>query len=349
MSQIKEIHVVPNTHWDREFRESFEKTRNKLVDMLDTTIAIMEHDPEYKYYTLDAHCLLVEDYLEIRPEMHARVKKLIKERRLLIGPWYTLPDSFNIGAEALVRNFLWAKKVAQKFETEVMKVGYTPCNWGQPSQLPQIFKQLGIESALFYRGISPHESPAEFIWVAPDGSEIIGHRFALFARYNWYYFVFRPVCYGIDPYEKRYRLGQYDETPFRSINAEDENQNLNNFIILNPNPKNYIVENLIPAIDHLLELEADHYISPYFLAMQGHDISVAHPLDPKYIEDANRLQNKYIVVMSNLEIYMEKVRQFLQGRKEVTRLYGERRMPLKKGLDLFAPSDNFSANLFKNG
>ena len=38
---VKKIDVVSNTHWDREFRFSFEKTRHNLLVMLDTTLDIL--------------------------------------------------------------------------------------------------------------------------------------------------------------------------------------------------------------------------------------------------------------------------------------------------------------------
>lgn len=346
MSAIREIHVVPNTHWDREFRDSFEITRDHLVEMMDETIRTLDADPAYRSYTLDAHCILVEDYLDIRPEMRETVIRLMRERRLLVGPWYTLPDTPNIGAESLARNFLWARKFADRYGIELMRVGYTPCNWGQPSQMPQIFRQLGIDSALIYRGISPHECPAEWIWVAPDGSEIVGHRFALFARYNWYYFVFRPVTYGIDPFGKGYRLGDFGESVFRRIDVPADGLNLASFRVLNPDPAAFIEENLVPAIDRLLEMEAGHYASPYFLAMHGHDVSVAHPMDPRAVERANALQNRYRIVLSDLETYMDKVKAFLAGRDDVVRLHGERRMNLKEGYWTYLLPGTISARTY---
>ena len=67
-SHIRQIKVVSNTHWDREFRRSFEKTRRRLLTMLDTVLDILEKDPEFHSFTLDGHSILLEDYLEMRPE-----------------------------------------------------------------------------------------------------------------------------------------------------------------------------------------------------------------------------------------------------------------------------------------
>ena len=39
------VHIVPYTHWDREFRWEFERTRMRLVDALDNLLEIMESVP----------------------------------------------------------------------------------------------------------------------------------------------------------------------------------------------------------------------------------------------------------------------------------------------------------------
>ena len=84
--KVKKIDVVSNTHWDREFRRSFEKTRRNLLIMLDTTLDILEKDSEYRSFTMDGHSIMIDDYLEMRPERREQVEKFIKEGRLIIGP-----------------------------------------------------------------------------------------------------------------------------------------------------------------------------------------------------------------------------------------------------------------------
>jgi hypothetical protein len=37
---IRQIKVVSNTHWDREFGRSFEKTHRRLLTMVDTVLDI---------------------------------------------------------------------------------------------------------------------------------------------------------------------------------------------------------------------------------------------------------------------------------------------------------------------
>jgi 2-O-(6-phospho-alpha-D-mannosyl)-D-glycerate hydrolase len=78
-SHIKQIKVVSNTHGDREFRFSFEKTRRWLLVMLDTTIDLLRTDPHFSSFTSDGHSIMVDDYLEVRPEKRTIVEQLIKD------------------------------------------------------------------------------------------------------------------------------------------------------------------------------------------------------------------------------------------------------------------------------
>ena len=128
--EVKKISVVSNTHWDREFRGSFEKTRYKLLRMMDTVIDILEKDPEFHSFTLDGHTLLIDDYLEMRPENTERVKKLVSEGRLVIGPYYTLAEQFSISHEAILRNMVYGRKLMDKYGAKYPTVAYTPSSWG---------------------------------------------------------------------------------------------------------------------------------------------------------------------------------------------------------------------------
>jgi len=192
-THIRQIKVASNTHWDREFRKSFEKTRRRLITMMNTTLDILASDPKYHSYTLDGHAILIDDYLEMAPERRRQVERLVRNGRLIVGPWYTLVEQFSVGHEALVRNLLFGRKTVEKYGGRAGTVAYTPCSWGQTGQLAQILADFGLRRMMFYRGISHHEADAEWIWQAPDGTRVLASRFACYARHNWYYLVHRPV------------------------------------------------------------------------------------------------------------------------------------------------------------
>lgn len=337
--KFKEIHVVCNTHWDREWRMSYQKTRMMLVKMMDLLIELLEKHPEYSSYTLDAHTIMVEDYLAIKPEMRERIERLVKERRLFIGPWYTLPDMFNIGQESIVRNLLRGRKISQQMG-HTMQVGYTPCSWGQTGQLPQIYAGFGIDTILFYRGFSLHEAPVEFIWEAPDGTRALAHRFSLFARYNCYYLVFRRVAYGLDFEDRHWYWGEHPECPMRFCDGTDPVANIR---LYKPHIE-YHPERLKSAFEDMLQREGEDYVSEYFLAMHGHDISFPHLIDAQLAIDGDKEFPDLKISVSNLEDYMAKLKETLDF-SSLKVLKGERRTSLKYGLWTYLFPGSISARV----
>jgi alpha-mannosidase len=94
------IHLVSHTHWDREWYLTFQQFRLKLVQLIDRLLDILGSDPDFKYFLLDGQTILLEDYLQIRPEREADLINLIRNGRLLIGPWYISPDEFLVAPES---------------------------------------------------------------------------------------------------------------------------------------------------------------------------------------------------------------------------------------------------------
>lgn len=164
------IHIVAHTHWDREWYLPFQSFRLKLVHLLDLLLDLLDHDPDFTHFMLDGQTVLLEDYLEVRPEQEARLIKHIRSGRLLIGPWYILPDEFLVSPEALVRNLLRGAGLCARFGGR-MDAGYVPDPFGHIGQLPQVLRGFGIETAAFRRGLDDH--PCELWWQAPDGSRVL--------------------------------------------------------------------------------------------------------------------------------------------------------------------------------
>lgn len=169
MPKIEAV-IVSHTHWDREWYRPFQSFRYRLVEVVDQVLKILASDPEFRHFTLDGQTIILEDYLALRPQREAELRQHVQSGRLLIGPWYVLPDEFLVGAESTVRNLMLGRKVCQRFGAR-MAVGYIPDPFGHISQLPQILTLCGIDSAVFRRGLS-HE-PTELWWEAPDGSRVL--------------------------------------------------------------------------------------------------------------------------------------------------------------------------------
>ena len=164
------ITLVAHTHWDREWYEPFEVFRAHLVEMLDEALDELERDDRLSF-TLDGQVSLVDDYLELRPTAEPRIRSLVESGRLHVGPWYTQADTLLADGEALIRNLAFGLRRAELLGG-AMRVGYMPDQFGHAAQLPQIFRSMGIDGAVLWRGVGPDRPPHAFRWIGPDGSEV---------------------------------------------------------------------------------------------------------------------------------------------------------------------------------
>ncbi|MBA3787093.1 MAG: alpha-mannosidase [Actinobacteria bacterium] len=170
MSGPRTIHVVPHTHWDREWYLPFQTFRLRLVELVDRVLDLMEAEPGF-VFTLDGQLATVDDYLELRPESEQRLRRLIAEGRLAIGPWQTLVDEFLVSGESIVRNLEIGWRRAEELGRP-MPIGYLPDMFGHVAQMPQILRRAGIDQAVVWRGVPAAIEHHAFVWESPDGSAV---------------------------------------------------------------------------------------------------------------------------------------------------------------------------------
>ncbi|NSW52531.1 MAG: glycoside hydrolase family 38 [Anaerolineae bacterium] len=170
------LHYIVSTHWDREWYSSFQDFRYRLVRLMDRAIAGLESGRLKGPFTLDGQVVPIEDYLEIRPERRTQVEQLIRERKIIIGPWYVMPDEFTVPGESLIRNLRLGADMAHAYGTEPSKGGFVCDIFGHNSQMPQIFRGFGIRGAFLWRGTNQimHRN---LIWEGADGTRIPVYRF----------------------------------------------------------------------------------------------------------------------------------------------------------------------------
>ncbi|MGI9590760.1 MAG: alpha-mannosidase, partial [Myxococcota bacterium] len=164
--------LVPHTHWDREWYRTHEEFRYRLVQLLDGLLDLLEGDPGFPHFTLDGQTIVLDDYLEVRPEARERLERLIRAGRLLIGPWTVLPDEWLVSGEALVRNLRLGLRRAAELGGG-MRLGYVPDQFGHVGQLPQLFAGFGLEGAALWRGVGAEVDRTLFRWQASDGTELL--------------------------------------------------------------------------------------------------------------------------------------------------------------------------------
>lgn len=164
------IHLTSHTHWDREWYLTYQQFRLKLVHLVDNLIYLFHTDPNYCHFMLDGQTIILEDYLEMRPENESLLRDFIQSGKILIGPWHILPDEFLVSPEATIRNLLEGNRVSRRFGPKMM-IGYIPDPFGHIGQMPQILHGFGIDSTCVQRGLD--DEPVEFWWKAPDGSTVL--------------------------------------------------------------------------------------------------------------------------------------------------------------------------------
>ena len=187
------VHIISHSHWDREWYQAFELHRMKLVKLMDDCLELFEKNPDFKHFHLDGQTIVMDDYLEIKPEKKAQVEKMVREGKFSAGPWYILQDEFLTSGESNVRNLLVGRQEALA-AGKLCPIGYFPDAFGNAGQMPQLLKQAGMKAVVFGRGVKPvgadnqllgdgeYESNySEMYWQSPDGSTLPGILFA-----NWY-------------------------------------------------------------------------------------------------------------------------------------------------------------------
>jgi len=278
-----QCHFVSNTHWDREWRFSMQRTRYILVSMIDMLLDIFEKEPNFKFFHLDSQTIPIQDYLELRPERETLIKKYVREGRLFIGPWFCLPDEFCVSGESLIRNLLLGHRIALRFG-RVSKTGYSPFSWGQISQMPQIYRGFGINFAAFYRGINTVVAPkSEFIWEGADGSEVIGSRLGYRPRYNVWYVIQRPVYWNERDVNNRLVPWKCGHGPFKFV--DEIHAGLDAQYI---HPKfMYYKENVASQAKQAIEEQNNDWGTPHRFWSCGHDSSCPDIREVQMIEDCN--------------------------------------------------------------
>lgn len=248
---MKKVHIVPHMHWDREWYFSTEESRILLVNNMEEILEMLETNPDYPYYVLDGQTSILEDYFAVKPENKERVKKLVQEGKLIIGPWYTQTDEMVVGGESIVRNLLYGLKDYEEFGAP-MKIGYLPDSFGQSSQMPQILNGFDIKYSIFWRGTSERHgtNKTEFYWESDDGSKVLVQLF--------------PLGYAIGKYlpEDEEKLQERINKYFTVL---DRGATTENIILPNGHDQMPIQKNIFTIMEKLQRLYPDRefFLSKY--------------------------------------------------------------------------------------
>ncbi len=169
------FHLIPHTHWDREWYLPRAAFQARLVPVVDDLIERLQADPAYRSFLLDGQTVLLEDYLRVRPERENDVRALVKTGRLQVGPWYVLADEQIPSGEALVRNLLLGAADAERLGGGRLEVLYSPDAFGHPAAWPTLAREFGIRFGVVWRGLGgePGQERDLYRWRGLDGKDVL--------------------------------------------------------------------------------------------------------------------------------------------------------------------------------
>ncbi len=311
---MKTIHLICGTHWDREWRHTAEQSKLRLVDLMDNILNLLENKPQYNYFCVDGGSIVIEDYLSIRPENKQRIIDLVKAKRIFIVNWYTLPETNTVAAESMVRNLLLGHKRAAELGGG-MKSGYTATSYGQPSQLPQLYKGFDIDDAIFYRGTNKHILTPLFTWEGADGSTLDTLRtFDEVTRTNWFFYVHGPAVLGKGEKDLSYKYNK-DQKP---AHMADMGSYEKAFTLLHED-FDYIHDSSVQrrALDNLMKQAEPYAVGDNILALNIEDNDEPYKYLPELIDDLNKIYPDVQIKQQNMDDYMAAIKSVKGYKKAV--------------------------------
>jgi len=168
------FHLIPHTHWDREWYLPHRALLGPLVSAFDDLLDRLETEPGFRGFLLDGQTVLVEDYLAVRPENAGRVEELVRRGRLQVGPWYVLADELIPSGESLVRNLLLGLADSERLGRR-LDVLYSPDAFGHPAAWPTLAAEFGLSYGVLWRGLGgrPGQRGDWYRYRGPDGQSVL--------------------------------------------------------------------------------------------------------------------------------------------------------------------------------
>lgn len=330
---MKNGHIITHTHWDREWRYPLWENRMYLINLIDELLEILDTDKEYKSFLFDGQTVSLLDYIEMRPLKAQKLKDYIKEGKILVGPWYTLPDLYPVNGESLVRNLLKGVRTANDLG-KCMLIGYESFGWGQTAQFPQIYKGFGIDTVIVGKNVDKQRAPnSEFIWEGADNTKVLATRLGNEARANFFMNSYLQIMNGMPYHSKEYR---FNPDKGMSYHEADENGFIQDCFLLE-NTEKIHEELLADAVMSSWYNMNDSLLTDDRILMNGSDSTTAQPFLTEIIRKANKaLADKGIDIelkASSLDEYVKILKSIDPGILKV--IHGE----LRDG-----PSTSLSAN-----
>ncbi|MBE9166192.1 alpha-mannosidase [Pleurocapsales cyanobacterium LEGE 06147] len=163
-------HAHLDMAWLWTTRETYEVAQRTFQSVLNL-------QQEFPYLTFCHTSPALYEWIEQnRPDLFAAIVEAVKQGKWeVIGGMWVEPEVNLVSGESLVRQLLYGQKYIKEQFGEITRVAWLPDSFGFCWQLPQIFKQSGIDyfvtGKLHWNDTTkfPHGC---FWWESPDGTQI---------------------------------------------------------------------------------------------------------------------------------------------------------------------------------
>lgn len=168
MSEIQ-AYLVPFSHMDLFWLGAREECLSRGNRVISEAMAMADKHPEFRFLIEDL--VFINHFLQCHPEKKDRLKALLKDGQIEIGPkWAGIDQTPQIG-EDLVRNSLYPLMYLEKELDYTPKTIHTGDLPGWTTQYPQILDKLGIPYAVYTR--TGPTDVSLFYWVGLDGTKTL--------------------------------------------------------------------------------------------------------------------------------------------------------------------------------
>lgn len=304
--------IITHTHWDREWRYPLWENRYYLVELIDELLETLESDPEYENILLDGQTVIIDDYLEVRPGSKDKIEKYIREGKISIGPWYTLPDLYPLRGESLVRNLLKGHRKAENYG-KCLKVAYESFGWGQTAQFPQIYKGFEMDVSIVAKNVSKERAPySEFAWESPDGTRMLATRLGEYARANFFMNAYIKIMTGIDYLSDDFSYNKAEKGIY--FHQADMNGFWEDYQKL-LNTEKIHEEYLSEAFEKVWSATDDSLLSGFRALMNGSDFTTTQPVISQLVKLLNKKITGRKIKLGSIEEYAVVLKEKLDQKK----------------------------------
>lgn len=149
----KQFLAYLHTHWDLEWYRDVEDFNMRFLEVFDIVLDELKNNRAPFFY-LDGQVIALLNYLKYRKEKIDEIKSLIQEKKLAIGPYYVISDSYLVNFRSMLKNLEIGLNISKDFNQKEF-IGYLSDIFGISKSAFLALQLNSIDKALIWRGVNP--------------------------------------------------------------------------------------------------------------------------------------------------------------------------------------------------